>query len=269
VAVGNRSADPLDSLASVDFGGTKSTITLVGQMKRKVLALCFALVIVPLVLIPVVLYRRVERLNGIIAHLREENANLSANLTVAANHLSNIAAENKRLSLDRSDVPRLRGEVTQLRKELRAAVESPHNIERAQAEFQSNYRAWIPGLGSLGEEEWSKASALASERGEDLAGTMGEIRKTAVKELGRNLQGCLKTFMEQNDNQFPVTLQEFSPYLSEPIRSEARLFCTMTFVPGQTLQIRSLPATRPNYTWNLEITSASYRYLVRTAPNNR
>jgi hypothetical protein len=109
-------------------------------MKQKASIICFSAAILISAFVIVILHRQAAHLRINIRELAQENKSLAADLNRTANQLSNVIAEHKRLSLERTDIPRLRGEVTRLRKQLRDLVQNPRNVERAQAEFQRNYK---------------------------------------------------------------------------------------------------------------------------------
>jgi RNA polymerase sigma factor (sigma-70 family) len=171
---------------------------------------------------------QVQTLQEQQAPLAEQIRKLQTNLAEATNRVSDLLAENSRLSTNPNlrELLRLRGEVGQLK-----AVEADNTNNPAKAaaatlaeriaQLKQRFAQWpgkkSPEIELLTEQEWVIAAAehpLESEA--DYRDTMSEIRTDAMKKFAPMVKDAMKQYSESNNGQMPTSPSQLAPFLNLP-----------------------------------------------------
>ena len=139
--------------------------------------------------------------------------------------------ENERLRGELVDLPKLRGELAQLRKDSeefsrREEVASPGEstardlVDRVSAlkdQFEISPESWIPELALVTEEDWIVAATGNMDSEIGLRRAMSRIRGIAENRFGELAGSALKDYWESHDKQFPDDVEELTEFFDDPV----------------------------------------------------
>jgi RNA polymerase sigma factor (sigma-70 family) len=181
--------------------------------------------------------READRLRADYQTLNETHGKLAAEQQEARELIQLRDEQLERLKRDVADLPRLRAEVTALRKnsERLAAIESTiaaaeeETVEQALKGWLSRVdqlrkhleRApdlWIPEIGLLEETDWLE-TVRRREVGTEVEGRMAlnSLRHTAKKSLGSKLQNALDSFVRTTGQAFPTSVDQLAPFFDSSV----------------------------------------------------
>ena len=207
------------------------------------------------------LHRRHEVLSARHAESEAQLIGARRKIMEAEEQILALLNENRRLLRDRAELPKLRGEVTMLRRELREQIELPQRVATLRSAFERDPVYWIPGINNLPAQSWSQAVTLPVETQNDLWRAMGIVRKTAVKGLASELRYAITEFRRET-GMHPQTLQDLLPFLSDKLRQQVLDFCVAQPLPSGAILIQSKTGHNRGFGWSLEVDPDSYLYRI-------
>jgi RNA polymerase sigma factor (sigma-70 family) len=178
------------------------------------------------------LKQQLRVLSGQHAPLTHELHRLREDHQRAVRNLAALQHENDRLRSNTAELPKLRGELTQLR----AAAQnrdtaSPAESESAEAELKSwlarvselkerlqtmpDHR--VPEFELLTDQDWLDAAKREIRNDIDLRRAFSKLRNTAQGKFAVSAHSALKDYMEAHDGAFPNELADLQPYLKSPV----------------------------------------------------
>jgi serine/threonine protein kinase len=151
----------------------------------------------------------------------------------AARQVALLREENERLNRDAAELLKLRGEVTRLRTESRAAAQAdiadePHGalaravqarVKKLRETLQQNPERQIPELQFLTLTNWfDVASRHELDSTEDLERALDSLENVAWQAFVRQmLRPAMSNYVRANNGQVPTEFSELKPYFSAPI----------------------------------------------------
>lgn len=152
---------------------------------------------------------------------------LRQQLEKANRQLAELRAQNDLLRRDLGDLPRLRGQVAQLRDNASrtgddatalAAKSWLTRVSQLKERLQQTPGAKIPEFQFLTEQDWLNAAKGDLNTDEDYRRAMSGLRSAAESTfLTTDLQPALRQFAQANNGQFPTDLSQLQQYFNSPV----------------------------------------------------
>lgn len=152
---------------------------------------------------------------------------LRQQLEDANRQLALLRAQNDKLRQDAADLPRLRGEVQQLRENSPSPKSDPTalavkswlaRVNEIKGRLQQTPAAAIPEFQFLSEEDWLNAAKADLNTDEDYRRALSGLRGAAESTfISTALRPALDQYAQANNGQFPTSISQLQPFFNPPV----------------------------------------------------
>jgi RNA polymerase sigma factor (sigma-70 family) len=204
-----------------------------------------------------VLQTQVQSLRQQQAPLLAQIQDLKSRLGDGANTLALLKQENQQLRLSAADLPRLRGEIDRMRRDVKdlaakssagtdpfvqKALKWKANEARLRQLFDERPNQRIPEMRLLAEENWldfARDDDLESEGG--IRRALSNVRRIAQNQFANLLSDALARFVQKNKGRLPDNMAQLKSYFAEPVDDD--------MLTNYRLQLKGTVADIPRGQW--------------------
>ncbi|EEF62829.1 RNA polymerase sigma factor [Pedosphaera parvula] len=231
-------AAPIGLAATISTAALSSTATLIGVTKTIAMTTLQKTLLAATLIAAVgtglyqakqasALQTQVQALQQQQAPLAEKINQLIRDREDALRQLAALRDDNKRLSQNAAELPKLRSTVTRLNAAANPSTGSPAEsaakswlarVEQLKERLKQNPEAGIPEFQLLSDEDWLgavKGRNLSTEK--DYRRAFSYLRNNAESKVASMMQPALSKYMKANNGQFPSDLSQLQPYFESPL----------------------------------------------------